>query len=242
VIECRGVTKSFGGVHALRGIDVTFGDGDLVGLVGPNGSGKSTLINTITGEFAPTSGRIFFEGRDVHAMPSHRIRSLGIARTYQIPRPFHSMTVLENVAVSCMFGTERLTQQQALGEAAQFVDFTGLSTRAGAYPVDLNLHQRHFLELARALAAQPKVLFLDEVFAGLTPGEIEASVGMIRKIHATGVTIVLVEHVMRLVMQLASRLVVLAQGRVLADGDPSVVIQQDDVVSAYLGRSYARDQ
>jgi branched-chain amino acid transport system permease protein len=241
VIECRGVTKSFGGVHALQGVDVIFGDGDLVGLVGPNGSGKSTLINTITGEYRPTSGQIFFGGRDVHAMPSHKIRSLGIARTYQIPRPFHSMTVLENVAVSCMFGAERLTQQQALAEAAQFLEFTGLATRSHTYPADLNLHQRHFLELARALAAQPKVLFLDEVFAGLTPSEIEASVGMIRKIHATGVTIVLVEHIMRLVMQLASRLVVLAQGRVLADGEPSDVIQQDDVVSAYLGRSYARD-
>jgi branched-chain amino acid transport system permease protein len=240
MIECRAVTKSFGGVHALQGVDVSFGDGELVGLVGPNGSGKSTLINTITGEFRPTSGQIFFNGRDVHAMPSHRIRSLGIARTYQIPRPFHSMTALENVAISCLFGAERLSQSEALEQAEQYLEFTGLAERSDAYPGDLNLHQRHFLELARALAAQPKILFLDEVFAGLTPSEIESSVTLIQKIRATGVTVVLVEHIMRLVMQLASRLVVLAQGRVLADGEPNDVIQQDEVVAAYLGRSYAR--
>jgi branched-chain amino acid transport system permease protein len=241
MIECREVTKTFGGVRALQGVNVTFDEGELIGLVGPNGSGKSTLINTITGEFRPTSGKIFFEGRDVHAMPSHRIRSLGIARTYQIPRSFQSMTVIENVAVSCMFGAEKLTQGEARVQAEQYLEFAGLADRALSYPGGLNLHQRQFLELARALAAQPKVLFLDEVFAGLNPGEIETSVALIRKIHATGMTIVLVEHIMRLVMQLASRLVVLAQGSVLADGDPAVVIQDSEVIGAYLGRSYARN-
>ena len=241
MIECRHVTKSFGGVHALRGIDLTINDGDLVGLVGPNGSGKSTLINTICGEFRPTSGSIFFEGRDVHAMPSHRIRSLGIARTYQIPRPFMAMTVRENVAVSCLFGTEKLSPPESRVRADEFLEFAGLTQYADAYPGEVNLHLRHFLELARALAAEPKVLFLDEVFAGLTPSEIEASAALIRRIHISGVTIVLVEHVMRLVMQLAERLVVLVQGEVLADGDPKTVVERDEVIAAYLGRSYARD-
>jgi ABC-type branched-subunit amino acid transport system ATPase component len=242
MIECRQVTKSFGGVHALRGIDLTIDDGVLMGLVGPNGSGKSTLINTICGEFRPTSGSILFEGRDVHSMPSHRIRSLGIARTYQIPRPFMGMTVRENVAVSCLFGTEKLSPPESRTRADEFLDFAGLTPFADAYPREVNLHQRHFLELARALAAKPKVLFLDEVFAGLTPSEIEASAALIRRIHASGVTIVLVEHIMRLVMQLAERLVVLAQGQVLADADPATVVERDEVIAAYLGRSYARDR
>lgn len=240
MIECRDVAKSFGGVHALRGVTMTIDESELVGLVGPNGSGKSTLINTICGEFHPTSGSIFFEERDVHAMPSHRIRSLGIARTYQIPRPFMGMTIRENVAVSCLFGTERLSPMQAREKAAHFLEFTGLTAFADAHPSEVNLHQRHFLELARALAAEPRVLFLDEVFAGLTPTEIDASVALIKRIHQSGVTIVLVEHIMRLVMQLAQRLVVLAQGRVLADGPPKAVVERDEVIAAYLGRKYAR--
>jgi len=198
------------------------------------------LINVISGHYAPNAGRIVFREHDITAVEPHRVTGLGIARTYQIPRPFQTMTVMENVAVGCMFGRSHAGLEPARREARRWLEFTGLGACADA-PIDkLNLHQRRFLELARALACGPNLLLLDEVLAGLNPTEIEESMAMIRKIHEHRVTIVIVEHILRAVVSLSQRIVVLDQGRVIADGAPQQVMRDSTVVSAYLGKEYAR--
>jgi branched-chain amino acid transport system permease protein len=239
LLECQAVRMEFSGVHALRGVDFALSPGEIVALVGPNGSGKSTLINVMSGMFAPTAGRLLFKGEDVTGRRPHAISRLGIARTYQIPRPFASMTVLENVAFAAMFRSERLSRRQAHESAWEYLEFTHLARVAHHLPATINLQQRKFLELARALAAQPSVLMLDEVLTGLNPAEIDASVEMIRKIHRQEITLVIVEHLMRVVTELATRLVVLNQGELLAEGAPHEVMSRPDVVTAYLGRQHA---
>lgn len=242
MLKCENVSKSFGGLRALAGVDLSVNEGEILGLVGPNGSGKSTLINVITGQYAPNAGRIVFREHDIAAREPHRIAEFGIARTYQIPRPFQTMTALENVAVGCMFGRSHAGVQPAGREARHWLDFTGLGAYADA-PIDrLNLHQRRFLELARALACGPALLLLDEVLAGLNPTEIEESIAMLRKIHSRGVTLVIVEHILRVVVSLSQRIVVLDQGQVIAEGGPQQVMRDPAVVGAYLGKEYARGQ
>jgi branched-chain amino acid transport system permease protein len=236
LLDATGVTKHFGGVKALEDVDFHVREGEVVGLVGPNGSGKSTLINVLSGRYRPSGGRIRFEQRDLAREAAHRIARLGIARTYQIPQPFPSLTVRDNVAVSLMFGRSALSLDEARESAHQYLESCGIEHLADALPAKANLHQRKFLELARALAAQPRVLMLDEVMAGLTPSEVGESVAMIRKVHDSGVTLIVVEHLMRVVTELATRIVVLNRGRVLAEGEPKEVMSRDDVVSTYLGR------
>ena len=209
--------------------------GEILGLLGPNGSGKSTFINVVSGHFQPTGGQILFEGRQLAGLPAHRIAQAGIARTYQIPRPFAHMSVLQNVSLVAMFGGAALGPAAATREAWKWLEFTGLADRAGALPDELNLHQRKFLELARALASRPRLVLLDEVLSGLTPGEINEAIALIRKIRERGSTIVFVEHVMHAVMALADRIAVLNYGRLIAHGDPKVVMRNSEVVSAYLG-------
>jgi branched-chain amino acid transport system permease protein len=240
MLNCRKVIKDFGGVRALAGVDIEVREGEIVGLVGPNGSGKSTLIETIIGQYTPTAGQIRFLGKEIVGQPPHKINRMGIARTYQLPRPFGTMTVQENVEVSALFGRgEGISHANAAVEARKWLEFTGLAPYA-VYPVKkLNLHQRKFLELARALATNPHLLLLDEVMAGLNPAEIDESVDMIRKIHASGVTIVIVEHLMRVVTKLSTRIIVLHQGSVIAEGNPANVMRDSIVVSAYLGKDYA---
>lgn len=240
MLTCQEIVKDFGGVRALAGVSLEVHEGEIVGLVGPNGSGKSTLINTITGQYVPTSGHIRFQNADITGHPPHQINRMGIARTYQIPRPFSTMTVLENVEISALFGSAKgSSREDALSEAHHWLEFTGLA-RYASHPVTrLNLHQRKFLELSRALATYPRLLLLDEVMAGLNPTEIDESVEMIRKVHDSGVTIVIVEHLMRVVTSLSTRLIVLDQGKVIAEGQPEAVMQDTLVVSAYLGKDYA---
>ena len=239
VLECHDVQMDFSGIRALRGLDLAVARGEIVALVGPNGSGKSTLINVLSGMYRPTSGRVLFEGVDITGKKPHAISRLGIGRTYQIPRPFSTMTVLENVAFAAMFRADRLSMADAKREAWQHLEFTGLTDVANKMPASVNLQKRKFLELARALAARPSVLMLDEVLTGLNPAEIEESVAMIRQVHASSVTIVIVEHLMRVVTELATRMVVLAQGSLLADGVPTEVMARPDVITAYLGRHHA---
>ena len=235
LLEVRGLTKAFTGVVAVDALNLQVFSGEILGLLGPNGSGKSTFINVVSGHFPLTSGEIFLEGRALHGLPAHRIAQAGVARTYQIPRPFAHLTVLQNVALVAMFGGESLSHQQATKEAASWLAFTGLSDKAHALPDELNLHQRKFLELTRALAGRPRLVLLDEVLSGLTPGEINEAIALIRKIRARGATIVFVEHVMPAVMALADRVAVLNHGKLIAVGLPQEVMQNPEVVKAYLG-------
>ena len=239
MLTCENVVKDFGGVRALAGINATVTEGEILGLVGPNGSGKSTLINVITGLQEATDGRLMFQDQDITDVEPHVITQLGIARTYQIPRPFSTMTVLQNVMVSSTFGHSNQGLEQAKQDAREALDFTGLGDYAEAPVSKLNLHQRKFLELARALSTNPDLLLLDEVMAGLNPTEIDKSVAMIRKVHESGITIVIVEHLMRVVTSLSSRMIVLNYGQVIAEGEPKQVMRDPDVILAYLGKEYA---
>jgi branched-chain amino acid transport system permease protein len=236
VIECLEVTKRFGGLYALRDLSLAVAPGELVGLVGPNGSGKTTLVNLIAGAMRPTSGDVRIDGRSTVDLPPHRVAHVGVARTYQIPRPFDSMTVRDNVAMAIMFGRERRSLAVARAEASQHLELVGLGHRADQHPLGINLHERQLLEMARAVAARPRVLLLDEALAGLNPVEIDNAVDVVRAIHRTGITIVIVEHLLRVVTQLATRMVVLDQGRLLAEGGPDVVMRDPAVVTAYLGK------
>ena len=229
------VSKRFGGVVALDGVSMTMSEGEILGLVGPNGSGKSTLINVLSGFYPTDRGEVVFGGEDTTGAPAHKLAALGIARTYQIPRPFGTMTPRENIAVSYMFGHSRHSLEGARDAAQEWLDFTGLAGVADIGIEELTLHQLKFLELARALATQPNLLLLDEVLAGLNPSEINESVEMIRRIHAQGITILIVEHVVRAVTALSDRLVVLNQGAVIAEGEPEAVMSNPAVVTAYLG-------
>ncbi|HEY8359587.1 MAG TPA: branched-chain amino acid ABC transporter ATP-binding protein/permease [Ramlibacter sp.] len=236
LLEVRGLSKAFKGVQALDKVSLHVRQGEILGLLGPNGSGKSTFINVVSGHYPLSGGEIVFDGRPLTGLPAHRVAHAGIARTYQIPRPFRHMTVLQNVAMVGMFGGASLPQAQATREAWKWLEFTGLQDRAHALPDDINLHQRKFLELARALAARPRLVLLDEVLSGLTPGEINEAIALIRRIRDQGSTIVFVEHVMRAVMALTDRIVVLNHGKLIAQGEAADVMQDSAVVSAYLGR------
>jgi branched-chain amino acid transport system permease protein len=235
VLEVRGLSKHFSGIRALNQVDLDLYQGEILGLLGPNGSGKSTFINVVTGHYRPTGGTVVLQGQSCAGWPAHRIRRQGLSRTYQIPRPFHGLTVLQNVTLAAHYGGARLTDAQAQEEALTWMRFTGLQDKGDHFPDELNLHQRKFLELARALAARPEVLLLDEVLSGLTPSEIGAAVQTIRRIRDRGTSIVFVEHVMSAVLALSDRLVVLNQGEVIAEGQPEDVMRQEEVVQAYLG-------
>ena len=239
LLEVRKLSKAFKGVQALDGVDLKVYPGEIMGLLGPNGSGKSTFINVVSGHYLASGGEVFFEGNQLAGLPAHRIAQSGIARTYQIPRPFAHMTVLQNVSLVAMFGGAALDHKQATQEAWKWLEFTGLHSKAFALPDDLNLHQRKFLELARALASRPRLVLLDEVLSGLTPVEINEAIELIRKIRDRGATIVFVEHVMRAVMALADRVAVLNHGKLIAVGPAQEVMQNKQVVSAYLGTPHA---
>jgi len=239
VLVARGLRKAFRGVQALDGVDVEIRRGEILGLLGPNGSGKSTFINLVSGHYRPDAGEILFEGRDLANCPAHEIARGGIARTYQIPRPFANLTVRDNVTVAAMFGSANLSREAAERESQKWLDFTQLARRADVRPDELNLHQRKFLELARALASRPSVVLLDEVLSGLMPTEINEAVDLIHAIRDQGATIVFVEHVMRAVMALTDRIVVLNHGLVIAEGSAAEVMARPEVVTAYLGRSHA---
>ena len=239
LLECAGVEKSFGGIHALRGVSLALNGGEILGLVGPNGSGKTTLINVISGQYRLDAGTITLAGRAIGGEAAHRIAALGVNRTYQIPRPFAHLSVLENVVLAGTFGDPSSDLGQVRDGALHWLAFTGLATRAHNLPAELNLHERKFLELARALAARPRILMLDEVLAGLTPNEIAGAVALIRRIRDAGTAILFVEHNMRAVMELTDRLVVLNYGEVIGMGAPRDVVREPAVVTAYLGAGHA---
>ena len=239
ILEVRDVTKRFGGLQALGGVSLDVREGEILGLVGPNGSGKTTLINAISGHYPLTSGSIKVDGVEIGNLPANRIARRGVARTYQIPRPFLNMTVLENVAMAATFGGPPRKPAEIRAEALHWIGFTGLAGKEDILPAGLNLHERKFLELARALAAKPKLLLLDEVLSGLNPSEVDNAIRLVRAIRAQGATIVFVEHLMRAVVELSDRIAVLNEGKLFALGLPREVMTDPRVVSIYLGKAYA---
>jgi len=237
-LECHDVWKAFGGIQALRGVSLAIGPGEIVGLVGPNGSGKTTLINVISGHYETDRGRVALAAETLSGRRAHEIAGLGVSRTYQIPRPYAHFTALDNVTLAATFGAGHRAARAARTEAMGWLEFTGLGRRASAFPHELNLHERKFLELARALAARPRVILLDEVLSGLNPAEITGAIRLIRQIHERGVAILFVEHLMRAVLELSHRIVVLNEGEIIAEGDPKAVMRAQRVVDVYLGRSH----
>jgi len=236
IVVCKAVTRRFGGLVANDSVNLEVRRGEILGLIGPNGAGKSTLFNLIAGSFPVSSGTIQFEGQDIGQLPAARRCQLGIARTYQVPRSFDSMSVVENVTVGAFVRYPRMLD--ALNKAHEVLDYVGLAGSADAPASELTPPQKRRLEVARALATEPKLLLLDEVLTGLTPSEARAGVELIRKVRETGVTVVMVEHVMEVVMPLVDRAVVLHLGKVLAEGKPADVVRNDDVITAYLGERH----
>jgi branched-chain amino acid transport system permease protein len=237
-LACEEVWRAFGGIQALRGVSLRVEPGEIVGLVGPNGSGKTTLINVVSGYHAADRGRVTLGAETLSGRPAHEIAALGIARTYQIPRPFAHFSALDDVALAATFGPARPTPRQARAEAHGWLEFTGLARRATALPHELNLHERKFLELARALAGRPRVILLDEVLSGLNPGEIASAIRLIQQIRACGVAVLFVEHLMRAVLELCDRVVVLNEGEVIAAGSPREAMRAERVVEVYLGKAH----
>ncbi len=239
LVSCVGVTRDFGGVRALDNVSLQVFQAEIVGLVGPNGSGKTTLVNLLCGALQPTRGSVAIGEQSIAGLAPHRVAHTGVARTYQIPKPFESMTVRDNVAMAVMFGRTGASLAHARSKADRHLATVHLGHLADARPDSLNLHQRQLLEMARAIAADPVVLLLDEALAGLNPAEIDDAVAVIRRIHATGISIIIVEHLLRVLNQLSTRIVVLDRGVVIADGEPAQVLAEPAVVAAYLGRQRA---
>jgi branched-chain amino acid transport system ATP-binding protein len=240
LLSLQGVTKRFGGVAALDGVSFDVAEGEILGVIGPNGAGKTTLLNCVSGVHRLDAGRIAFEGTVISSLPPHRIARLGVGRTFQVVRPFASMTVRENAAVGALFGASRLGVARAFQAADEVLELVGMAGKAALPVGSLTIPDRKRLEVARALATRPRLLLLDEVMAGLNSVEVDDALEMVRTVHRSGVTIVLIEHVMRVVVGVCQRVVVLDFGQTLAEGPPAEVLKDRRVIEAYLGERYAR--
>jgi branched-chain amino acid transport system ATP-binding protein len=241
LLRLTDVTKLFGGVAAVQNIRFHILPGEILGLIGPNGAGKTTLVNVITGVMPPTKGTVDFKGKQISGLPPHVVGSLGIARTFQVVRPFQNLTVRENVAVGAMYGSggRKRNAAQAFAHADEVLRLVDLAHQANTPAESLPIGGRKRLELAKALAMDPELLLLDEVMAGLRGSEIDDAMALIKRINSTGVTILIIEHVMKVIQGVCGRVIVLDYGRLIAEGSPGEVMAHPAVIEAYLGQRYA---
>jgi len=235
LLEVRGVSKRFGGLLAVSDVSFSLEEGQILGLIGPNGAGKTTLFNVVNGVYKADGGTISFLGKDITGSSPDKVVHLGLARTHQIVKPLNDLTLLDNVTVGACFGREYLDLKAARAVALEVLQLVGLADRAGMIARSLTIAGKKRLEVARALAAKPKLLLLDEVLAGLNPTEIALMIDLVKKIRDGGVSVFMIEHLMQAIMSLSDRIVVLNLGRKLAEGRPDEVVHNPDVVEAYLG-------
>jgi branched-chain amino acid transport system ATP-binding protein len=236
LLTLEGVTKRFGGLTAVREVSLQVRAGDLLGIIGPNGAGKTTLFHVISGYYAPEEGRVTFDGRDVTGLPAHTISQRGLTRTFQIVKPFGNLSVEDNVMIGAL--TPLTSTRQAREEARRVIDVCGLGPHATARARALPLALRKRLEVARALATRPRLLLLDEVMAGLNPTELGGIIDLIRRLHADGLTLIVIEHIMAAMMRLAQRIVMLHHGEKIAEGAPAEITRDRRVIDAYLGEEF----
>jgi branched-chain amino acid transport system ATP-binding protein len=236
LLSVRNLSRNFGGLAAVADVSFDVSTSEFVGIIGPNGAGKTTLLNLITGYLKPSSGSILFRERDIAGLRPHKVKRLKIARTFQVVQPFSEMTVRENVEVGARFGRNWPSNDQVEADCAQALALAGLEGVADELAGALTLGEKKRLELARCLASRPELLLLDEVMGGLSAGEIRDLVQALRRVHASGVTVVMIEHVLHALFQLVGRVLVLDFGRKIGDGEPSAIMSQPDVIGSYLGR------
>ncbi len=237
MLEIKDLTKDFGGLRAVDSLDLSIGTGEILGLIGPNGAGKSTVFNCVAGLFPPSSGEITFDGRRINGVKPWNLCKAGLARTFQIVKPFATKSVLFNVMVGAFAVTDNT--DEARERAIEVLDFLHLKKRMDMRAGNLTIADRKRLEIARALATGPKLLLLDEVMAGLRPTEVDEVIAIIRELKGRGMTIFVIEHIMRAIMALSDRLVVIQFGRKICEGEPEAVACDENVIKAYLGEDYA---